>query len=64
MGDIRMTAATQYSGMDGDNARQDNERKIMLNPFQGKRTVVECGDYWMFCVAKCTDDHPLLTPVS
>ena len=59
-GYVRMTAASRYSNMGGDNARQDNERKITLNTVQGKKTVVKCSDYWMFCVAKCTDDHPLL----
>ena len=60
-GEIRMAPATDYSAKCGDNARQDDERTMVLNPYRGKRKVVECSNYWLLSVSECTDDPELLT---
>ena len=60
-GELRMVPATEYSAKCGDNARQDDERTMSLNPYRGERRVVECSNYWLFSVSECANNPELLT---
>lgn len=61
-GEMILKPASEYdkSEMDGDLARQDNERRLETNVYKGTKKVFQCGDYWMYSVSECTGDPIIL----
>ena len=61
-GEVFLKPASKYgeSEMDGDFARQDNERRMETNVYKSTKKVVQCGNYWMYCMTKCTGDPIIL----
>lgn len=58
-GKLRMTPASFYDA-EQNAARQDDERRIELNIYQGDRKVLRHWDYWTFCMSRCTQDPKIL----
>lgn len=61
-GEMILKPASEYdkSEMDGDLARQDNERRLETNVYKSTKKVFQCGDYWMYSVSECTGDPIIL----
>ena len=61
-GEMRISSASYYAQMQGDNARQDNERRLVLSQHGScERKIIECGDYWMYCITQCPSNVELAT---
>ena len=61
-GEMRISSASYYAQMQGDNARQDNEMRLVLSQHSScERKIIKCRDYWMYCMTQCPSNIELAT---
>ena len=60
-GAMRLSAASTYKKMEGDLARRDNEMALELVGTDGKKRMVRCNDYWIWCATKRPESAKVAT---